>query len=170
VRDPLDIGGLDLPLVRGAKIDHVSVAVHDAAVAAKLFRDVLGAEFRGFGDNQEQGFRWVQYRFPEGGRLELVTSIREGSFVSKFLDRRGEGVHHMTLRVSDLPAQVERLRAAGVELLMVDLEDPSWREAFIHPKNAHGVLIQIAEPLFVHEDPDRHFRERFAQAATLGLA
>ena len=112
----------------------------------------------------------MQYRFPEGGRLELVTSIREGSFVSRFLERRGEGVHHLTLRVSDLPAQVERLRSAGVELLMVNLEDPSWREAFIHPKNAHGVLVQIAEPLFVHEDPERHFQERFARAVTLGLA
>jgi methylmalonyl-CoA/ethylmalonyl-CoA epimerase len=170
VSDPPGAAAYELPLVRGAKIDHVSVAVHDASEAAKLFRDALGGEFRGFGDNHDQGFRWVQYRFPGGGRLELVTPIREGSFVSRFLQRRGEGVHHVTLRVDDLPSHVQRLRAAGVELTMVNLEDPSWREAFIHPKNAHGVLVQIAEPLYVHEDPARHFQDRFAQAVTLGLA
>src|SRR5919197_3903056 len=99
----------ELPLVRGAQLDHVAVAVHDAAGSAKLFRDVLGAGFVSFGDNEEQGFRFVQYRFPGGGKVELVTPIGEG-FVSRFLDRRGEGIHHITLTVTDLRSQVDRLR------------------------------------------------------------
>jgi methylmalonyl-CoA/ethylmalonyl-CoA epimerase len=158
-----------LPFVRGAKLDHVAVAVHDAAETAKLFRDVLGAEFAGFGDNVDQGFRFVHYRFPGGGKVELVTPLGEG-FVSRFLDKRGEGVHHMTFTVSDLPAQVERMQAGGVELIMVNVEDPHWREAFIHPKNAHGVLVQVAESMHSSEDSEQHFRHRFPRAVELGLA
>jgi methylmalonyl-CoA epimerase len=111
------------PLVRGAQLDHVAIAVHDAATTAKLFRDVMGAEFLFFGDNVGQGFRFVQYGFPFGGRVELVTPIAEG-FVSRFLEKRGEGVHHMTFKVTDLRRQVERLQAGGVELIQVNLEDP----------------------------------------------
>jgi methylmalonyl-CoA/ethylmalonyl-CoA epimerase len=159
----------DLPLVRGAQLDHVAIAVHDAAETAKLFRDVLGAEFLFFGDNDAQGFRFVQYGFPFGGRVELVTPIAEG-FVSRFLDKRGEGVHHMTFKVTDLAAQVHRMRAAGVELIQVNLEDPQWKEAFIHPKNAHGVLIQVAESSFRRRDAAEHVRHMLQQAAELGLA
>jgi len=158
-----------LPFVRGAQLDHVAVAVRDAAVSAKLFRDVLGAEFLSFGDNEEQGFRFVQYRFPGGGKVELVTPIAEG-FVSRFLDRRGEGVHHVTFKVTDLSSQVDRLRAGGVELIMVNLENPHWREAFIHPKNAHGVLVQVAESLHSDEEASEHFQRVFPEAARLGLA
>ena len=158
------------PLVRGAQLDHVAVAVHDAEESAKLFRDVLGAEFAGYGDNVEQAFRFVQYRFPNGGKVELVTPIGEG-FVSRFLDGRGEGVHHVTFTVRDLASQVERMRVGGVELIQVDVENPHWREAFIHPRNAHGVLIQVAEHMHGgDEEADHHFRERFAAAVELGLA
>ncbi len=157
------------PLVRGAQLDHVAVAVHDAAQSAKLFRDVLGAEFLFFGDNVAQGFRFVQFGFPFGGRVELVTPIAEG-FVSRFLDKRGEGVHHMTFKVTDLASQVDRLRADGVDLIQVNLDDPHWKEAFIHPKNAHGVLIQIAESSFRPRDQAEHLREMFAKASELGLA
>ena len=159
-----------LPLVEGAQLDHVAVAVHDAVESAKLFRDVLGAKLVGVGDNESQGFRWVQYRFPNGGKVELVTPIAEG-FVSRFLERRGEGVHHMTFAVKDLPSQVERMRAGGVELMMVDLEDPHWREAFIHPKKAHGVLIQVAEHIAPPEEVQaQHMERQFAKAVELGLA
>jgi methylmalonyl-CoA/ethylmalonyl-CoA epimerase len=146
------------------------VAVHDAAGSAKLFRDVLGAGFVSFGDNEEQGFRFVQYRFPGGGKVELVTPIGEG-FVSRFLDRRGEGIHHITLTVTDLRSQVDRMRAGGIDPVMVDLEDPHWREAFIHPKNAHGVLVQLAESL--HEGAhhhEEHLRRMGKAALELGLA
>jgi methylmalonyl-CoA/ethylmalonyl-CoA epimerase len=159
----------ELPLVRGAQLDHVAVAVHDAGESAKLFRDIMGAAFVSFGDNKEQGFRFVQYRFPGGGKVELVTPIGEG-FVSRFLDRRGEGVHHVTFKVTDLRSQVDRLRAGGVDLIMVDLDDSHWREAFIHPKNAHGVLIQLAESLDSEEEASRHLQDVFPEAARLGLA
>jgi methylmalonyl-CoA/ethylmalonyl-CoA epimerase len=157
----------DLPVVRGAAIDHVAVAVRDVAAAAELYRDVLGGEFLFGADEPEQGFRFVQYRFAGGGKVELVTPLREG-FVSRFLDTRGEGVHHVTFKVRDLTSQVERLRQAGVTPMLVSLEDEYWREAFIHPRDAHGVLIQLAQSKHDDDEAAQHFREAFPEAVLLG--
>src|SRR5437868_4744721 len=80
-----------------------------------------------------------------------VTQSGEG-FVAKWLDRRGEGVHHMNLRVDRIEEQIERLESAGVPLILVSLEDPNWKEAFIHPSNARGVLVQLAESPYSDDD------------------
>jgi methylmalonyl-CoA/ethylmalonyl-CoA epimerase len=158
----------DLPLVRGARIDHVAVAVRDVGAAASLFRDTLGGEFLFGADQPDQGFRFVQYRFPLGGKVELVTPIGDG-FVARFLERRGEGVHHVTFRVEDLAAQVDRLRASGRSLIGVSFQDEHWKEAFIHPRDAHGVLIQLAESPHDDEQSARHFQDAFPEAALLGM-
>jgi methylmalonyl-CoA/ethylmalonyl-CoA epimerase len=156
----------ELPLVRGARVDHVAVAVRDVAAAASLYRDVLGARFLYGADQPSQGFRFVQYRFPSGGKVELVTPLGEG-FLSRFLDSRGEAVHHVTLRVNDLAAQLERLRGSGISPVGVDFEDEDWKEAFIHPRDAHGVLIQLAESPHDEDETARHFGGTFPETALL---
>jgi methylmalonyl-CoA/ethylmalonyl-CoA epimerase len=159
-------GPVGFPLVRGASLDHVAVAVRDAGRAATVYRDVLGGEFLYGADQPEQGFRFVQYRFPGGGKVELITPLG-GGFVARFLDARGEGMHHITLRVSDLEAHVERLRQHGIEVILVDLRDANWKEAFIHPRDAHGVLIQLAETPHDDDETARHFGGAFPEAALL---
>jgi methylmalonyl-CoA/ethylmalonyl-CoA epimerase len=160
---PTDVAAL----VQGAKLDHVAVAVRDIATGARLFRDVLGGGFLFGGDVEQQAFRFAQYRFPGGGKVELVTPLGEG-FVSRFLERRGEGVHHITLKVMALEEQVSRLEAAGVPLTLVNYSNPNWKEAFIHPKEANGVLIQLAESPFEDDQLAEHMRERFSEAVLLG--
>ena len=145
-------------LVEGAKIDHVAVAVRDLAAGAGLFRDILGGAFLFGGDVEPQGFRFAQYRFPGGGKVELVTPLGEG-FVSRFLERRGEGVHHVTLKVPDIERAIAHLGGRGVPLFNVSTERPDWKEAFIHPKDANGTLIQLAEARFSDEDVARHHLE-----------
>ena len=139
-----------------AQVDHVAIAVHSVAAAKPLFVDALGGEFLFAGENRGQGFRWAQFRFPHGGKVELVTPTTPDGFVQRFLDKRGEGVHHMTLKVPDIVRAIEHLRAENVELMRVSIENPSWKEAFIHPRDAHGVLIQIAQSKFSDEDAARH--------------
>jgi methylmalonyl-CoA/ethylmalonyl-CoA epimerase len=145
------------------------VAVRDVAAAAGLYRDVLGGEFLFGEDVPDQGFRFVQYRFPDGGKIELVTPIADG-FLSRFLERRGEGMHHVTFKVPDLRSEVRRLREAGVELTLVSLDDAEWKEAFIHPRVAHGVLIQLAQSKHDDDEAAAHLRELFPEAALLGDA
>jgi methylmalonyl-CoA/ethylmalonyl-CoA epimerase len=139
-----------------AQVDHVAVAVRNIGSALPLFVDALGGEFLFAGENLSQGFRWAQFRFPNGGKFELVTPLSNDGFVQRFLERRGEGVHHVTLKVPDIARSIAHLRGQGVELMRVSTEHPSWKEAFIHPKDANGVLIQIAQSAYSDEESARH--------------
>jgi methylmalonyl-CoA/ethylmalonyl-CoA epimerase len=140
--------------------------VRDPAAGAGLFRDVLGAEFLYGADDVEQGFRYVQYRLPGGGKLELVTPLGDG-FLARFLETHGEGLHHVTLKVDDLTAQLGRLEAAGIHPVLVDMSDPDWREAFLHPRDAHGVLVQLAETPHDDDATAAHLAGRFPEATLL---
>jgi methylmalonyl-CoA/ethylmalonyl-CoA epimerase len=139
-----------------AQVDHVAIAVRSVAAARPLFVDSLGGEFLFAGENKAQGFRWAQFRFPHGGKVELVTPSDGEGFVQRFLDRRGEGVHHITFKVPDIVRSIEHLEKQGVPLVNVSTTHPSWKEAFIHPKDAHGVLIQLAQSAFSDEESARH--------------
>src|ERR671919_665215 len=142
-----------------AQVDHVAIAVRSVAAAKPLFVDALGGEFLFAGENRSQGFIWAQFRFPLGGKVELVTPTTADGFVQRFLDKRGEGVHHMTLKVPDILLALDHLRERNVELMRVSTENPSWKEAFVHPRDAHGVLIQIAQSRFSDEEAARHHLE-----------
>jgi methylmalonyl-CoA/ethylmalonyl-CoA epimerase len=123
--------------------DHVAVAVHSVKAALPLYRDALGGEYLMGGDSTDHGFRWVQFRFPGGGKVELLEPLGKG-FLTRFLERRGEGLHHMTFKTDDVPAAIFELESRGYEVVDVDLDDPHWKEAFLRPSKAHGTLIQVA--------------------------
>jgi methylmalonyl-CoA/ethylmalonyl-CoA epimerase len=124
-------------------LDHTSVAVGRIPVALPLFRDLLGGEL--VGGAEEGPFRWIQLRFPGGGKIELIDPSAPDSFVRRFLDTRGGGVHHITFKVDDLSAAVAAAEAAGFPVFGVNAYGDEWKEAFIHPRHAHGVLIQFAQ-------------------------
>jgi methylmalonyl-CoA epimerase len=126
------------------RFDHVGVAVRDAQMAASLFSDVLGGEYVGGMEVPEEGFRFVQYRYPNKMKVELLEPIGDGGFLARFLERRGEGVHHLTFKVTDIERRLDHLRSVGIEPVQVVLEG-RWKEGFIHPRQAHGVLIQFLE-------------------------
>jgi catechol 2,3-dioxygenase-like lactoylglutathione lyase family enzyme len=76
--------------------------------------------------------------------MELLEPIGEG-FLSRFLERHGEGLHHVTFKTDDIRAAITQVEAQGFELVDVNLDDPRWQEAFVRPSSAHGTLIQIAQ-------------------------
>ncbi len=139
-----------------AQVDHVAIAVRSIAAAKPFYVDALGASFLFAGDNHGQGFRWAQFRFPNGGKIELVTPIDPNGFVRRFLDKRGEGVHHVTLKVPDIHKAIAHVRGTGIELFNVSTEHPNWKEAFIHPRDAHGVLIQLAQSALGDDEAAEH--------------
>jgi methylmalonyl-CoA/ethylmalonyl-CoA epimerase len=124
------------------ELDHVAVAVHSIKEALGLYRDGLGGEYLMGGD--QDTWRWLQLRFPGGGKVELLEPLGEG-FLTKFLDARGEGLHHVTFKTDDIEAAIEHLREQGYELVDVNLSDPHWKEAFLRPSKSHGTLVQIAQ-------------------------
>ena len=125
------------------ELDHVAVAVHSIRDAMTLYRDALGGEYL-MGNNSTGGdWRWVQFRFPNGGKVELLEPLGDG-FLSRFLEKHGEGLHHITFKTDDLAAAIEHVKGLGYELVDIDLESKHWKEAFLRPSGAHGTLIQLA--------------------------
>ncbi|GIF62358.1 hypothetical protein Ais01nite_03930 [Asanoa ishikariensis] len=128
-----------------ALLDHVSIAVTDARPVWPLFRGQLGGEWAISGS--APGFRFSTLRYANGMCLELLEPHRtdENPFVERFLSRGGPGLHHLTFKVADLSAAVEAVTAAGYPCFGVRTVDPFWSEAFIHPKDAGGTLVQLAQ-------------------------
>ncbi len=129
-----------------ATLDHIGIAVRDLDAALAFYRDALGLEV---GEAEDVPSERVRAQFlPLGDTaLELLEATDEGSAIARSIERRGPGIHHITLRVADLAAVLARLRERGVRL--VD-EEPrpgagGSRVAFIHPSAAQGVLVELKE-------------------------
>jgi len=136
------------------KIDHVAVAVRSVADASRLFIDQFGGEFIGGGDNSDLGVRAVQIRYEPGAKVELLAPLSEKSYLSRYLDRYGEGLHHMTFYADDVAAAAKEFVDAGFAVVDTSLESEHWHETFLRPSSAFGVLIQVA---WARERWDRPF-------------
>ena len=124
--------------------DHIGIALHAIKPALKLYRDALGGEYLMGSDHPDGGWRWVQLRYPNGGKVELLEPLGEG-FLSKFLESRGEGLHHITFKTDDIHAAIAELQEGGFQLVDIRLDNPHWKEAFLRPSKTNGTLIQIAQ-------------------------
>jgi methylmalonyl-CoA epimerase len=128
------------------KIDHLGIAVKDLEEASKRFALLLGVEAKG---EEEVPTEQVKVRFFEVGesRFELLFPTSKDSTIGKFLDKRGEGIHHVCLRVDDVAAEVERLRAKGFEFVGAAPRPGAGghKVAFVHPRSAGGILVELSQ-------------------------
>jgi methylmalonyl-CoA/ethylmalonyl-CoA epimerase len=139
-----------LPEGTHAVFDHAAHAAPAIRDLLPLYVDQLGGEFLYGGDNTRVGYRGVVLGFAGGGKVELLEPLPGSRFFDSFFGRHPlGGLHHLTFRVADLAEAVTRARAAGFAPMAENHDDPNWREAFLHPRVAHGVLIQ-----FVQSPPD----------------
>lgn len=123
----------------GFDFDHTSFAVTDAlGCAARLRRDLGAVPIAG---EVLPEFRYLLLH--AGARIELIEPVGPG-FLTRFLEASGEGPHHITLTVPDLPAAVRRTRELGFSVVGENYDHPSWREAFVLPDAVHGTVIQLA--------------------------
>jgi methylmalonyl-CoA/ethylmalonyl-CoA epimerase len=128
------------------RIYHLGYAVEDIEAASRFYSENFGAEPTEPEVVEEQGIVATTFRVGES-MIELVQPTRPDSPVGRFLERQGEGVHHVAYEVEDLEAALRELKRSGVEL--VD-EEPrrgagGTRVAFVHPKSAFGVLTELVE-------------------------
>ncbi|WP_196073130.1 VOC family protein [Nakamurella alba] len=124
--------------------DHVGIVVRSLPDAVRLYIDVLGGEFVHGADDDDRGMRTIQLMLG-GRRLELLTPVTPECHLHHFLDRFGEGFHHMTLLVPDVEQAAAELTGLGYEVVDPNLTDPEWREVYIRPRSGFGTLIQLAE-------------------------
>lgn len=134
-------------------LNHVGIAVRSIEDQRPFYEDVLGAEFECYEDVPSQKVRVGFFRVQDV-RLELLEPTDPESPIGKFLEKRGEGLHHLAFTVDDIQARIDEFRQAGVR--MID-ETPRngahhMQIAFVHPKSSHGVLTEMCEPAKVHSD------------------
>ncbi len=127
------------------KLDHIGIAVEDLDSAIETYK-TLGFTVESVDDVPGFGVK-VVFLPMESGSVELVQPVTEDSAMAKYLDKKGQGIHHLCFEVEDIRAELARLEAAGVEL--VDKEPRQGAHgtlvAFLHPRSTGGVLIELAE-------------------------
>jgi methylmalonyl-CoA epimerase len=128
------------------EIDHVAIAVKDLDAAIAYYRDTFGCDVDHREVVERDGVEEALLKVADS-YIQLLTPIRDDSPVAKFLEKKGEGIHHVGYRVDDCAAALERVKSEGHQVLD-DAPRPGSRGttvAFIHPKTAYGTLIELVE-------------------------
>jgi methylmalonyl-CoA epimerase len=127
------------------KIDHLGIAVK-SLTAAKGIYEKLGLSVSEEETVEQEHVRVVMIPLGES-RLELLEATSDDSAIARFIAKRGEGLHHVCLRVPDLPAAVARLKEDGVRLVSEEIKTGAGghRYVFVHPSSAGGVLLELVE-------------------------
>ena len=128
-----------------SSIDHLGIAVKSLA-AARAFYERLGLRLEGEETVEHEKVRVAM--FPVGeSRIELLEATADDSTIARFIAKRGEGLHHVALRVPDLSAVVARLKQQGTRLVNEQIQTGAGghRYVFVHPSSAGGVLVELVE-------------------------
>lgn len=129
------------------RIAHIGIAVKDAEAALKLYKEVLGLEPAHIETVESQKVKTVHIPIGDSS-IELLESTSPEGVVAKFIEKRGEGIHHIAIEVDDINAALEEMKAMGFQLID---ETPRMGAgdmliAFIHPRSTNGVLLELCQP------------------------
>jgi methylmalonyl-CoA epimerase len=127
-------------------IDHIGIAVANLQESLSFWETSLGIELHGIEEVAEQNVRTAF--LPVGGtEIELLEPTSADSSVARFIEKRGEGLHHIAIRVDDIEAALAELKAKGIQLIDETPRNGAGgaRIAFVHPKATHGVLLELCE-------------------------
>ena len=129
-----------------SKIDHIGIAVKDLKMVGRLYSDVFGLKVSDEIDATEKKLR-IAFVEISGVKLEFLMPTDEDSVVAKFIDKRGEGIHHICFEVDDIEKAISELKSKGVEFVddKPRLGVEGDRIVFLQPKSAYGVLIELKE-------------------------
>jgi methylmalonyl-CoA/ethylmalonyl-CoA epimerase len=128
------------------KLSHVGIAVKNLDVSTKLFSTLSGIRRSTTEVVEDQGVKVAMFHL-DGASIELTEALSATSPIAKFIEKRGEGVHHLSFEVADIRSELKRLKEEGFQLID---EEPRrgaggcWI-AFIHPKSTNGVLVEISQ-------------------------
>jgi methylmalonyl-CoA epimerase len=127
------------------KIDHLGIAVRSLDEALRFYEQQLGFPIAARETVAQEQVNVAM--LPAGGpRIELLEATEPGSVIAKFIEKRGEGLHHVAIRTPDLPGAVERLRAAGARLLNEPRRGAGGHlYVFVHPASTGGVLLELIQ-------------------------
>ena len=130
------------------KIEHLGIAVKNAADSKSVFEKLLGAEAYKEEAVESEGVKTVFYQLGES-KLELLEATDPSSAISKYLDKNREGIHHLALAVDDIYAEIKRLKKEGFVFINETPKKGADNKliAFIHPKGANGILLELCQDM-----------------------
>lgn len=130
------------------KIEHIGIAVKDLKAANDIYTSLLGYEHYKTEAVESEGVS-TSFFLCGDSKIELLEATREDSPIARFIDKKGEGIHHIAFAVDDIKAEMQRLKKEGFVILNEEPKrgaDNKW-VVFLHPKSAHGVLIELCQDI-----------------------
>jgi len=125
------------------KIDHIAIAVNDVEESAKVYQQALGVDSVEFETVESEGVK-VAIIHVDNGRIELMQPTNDASPIKKFLDKKGQGLHHMAFDTENIEGEVDRMEGCGIQFLgKIRPGSAGTKVTFIHPKSLHGVLTEL---------------------------
>ena len=125
------------------KIDHIAIAVNNVEESAKVYQQALGVDNVKFETVESEGVKIAIIEL-ENGRIELMQPTNDSSPIKKFLDKKGQGLHHMALDTKNIEGEVERMKGCGIQFLgKIRPGSAKTKVTFIHPKSLNGVLTEL---------------------------
>ncbi len=131
------------------KINHIGIAVKDLNIAVQFFREKFNVNTT---DRDTGGGFHVAFFPTDGCAIELIQDVVPGGVITKFIEKRGEGVHHVSFEVDDIRSALKRMQSEGINCLNKEPREGAHHSlvAFLHPKDTFGILIELVE------FPDKH--------------
>jgi len=125
------------------KIDHIAIAVNNVEESAKVYQEALGIDEIEFETVESEGVK-VAILHLENGRIELMQPTNESSPIKKFLEKKGQGLHHLALDTENIEGEVARMENCGIQFLgKIRPGSAGTKVTFIHPKSLYGVLAEL---------------------------
>ncbi len=133
-------------------IEHIGIAVKNIEEANKTYKAILGGEHYKIESVESEGVKTSFFKIGES-KIELLEATRDDSPIAKFIEKRGEGIHHLAFNVQDIESEIERLKGEGFTLLNEQPKRGADNKlvAFMHPKNGHGVLIELCQEAIIDQ-------------------
>ncbi|RMA66045.1 methylmalonyl-CoA epimerase [Ulvibacter antarcticus] len=134
------------------KIEHIGIAVKDLEAANEIYKNLLGYEH--YKTETVEGEGVVTSFFKCGdSKIELLEATRDDSPIAGFIEKRGEGVHHIAFAVDDIEAEVKRLKESGFRVLNETPKRGADNKlvVFLHPKSSHGVLVELCQEIKIND-------------------
>lgn len=130
------------------KIEHIGIAVRDLPTANSLYEKLLGVAPYKHETVESEGVA-TSFFMAGPNKVELLQGIKDGNAISSFIDKRGEGIHHIAFEVDDIYAEMERLTREGFVLLNTEPKKGADNKliCFVHPKSSGGVLIELCQEI-----------------------
>ena len=128
------------------KVEHIGIAVKNLANSQELFTKLFGKEAYKLEAVESEGVQTLFFQLGET-KIELLEAKSPDSAIAKFIEKRGEGIHHIAYEVEDIESEISRLKEEGFQMIHEQPKDgaDNKRIAFLHPKSTNGVLVEICQ-------------------------